>query len=213
MLSLRLKTLASFVDKMDRVVDVGCDHAYLSIYLIENRLCQSVIATDIHENALLQAKKNIRKVQMEAKIKTILSDGLEKVSFTLYDTILIAGMGTSTILHILKNIDSKHVKKIILQSNNDLYRLRSSMEKKRYYLEEEKVVFEKGHYYVVGLYLFKKKKLSYREKLFGKYNADNKEYYQFLMQKMRFVYQSLPFKNIKEKIIFWLKMNLLKKYL
>ena len=49
--SLRLKTVASFINQDDKVVDIGCDHAYLSIYLIKNKFCKKVIASDINENA------------------------------------------------------------------------------------------------------------------------------------------------------------------
>ena len=61
MISLKLKAIAFFIDKNDRVVDVGCDHAYLDIYLVKNGLCKNIIASDINENALNIAKNNIQK--------------------------------------------------------------------------------------------------------------------------------------------------------
>ena len=79
MKSLRLATLASFIKKQDRVADIGCDHAYLSCFLAEHNLCEKIIATDINENALKIAKKNIKKKHLNQKIKTYLSDGVNQV--------------------------------------------------------------------------------------------------------------------------------------
>ena len=103
MISLKLKAIAFFIGKNDRVVDIGCDHAYLGIYLEQNNLCKSVISSDINENALKNAVSNIKKVGLSKKLKTVLSDGLDSVDTKNIDTVVIAGMGTKTIKHILKN--------------------------------------------------------------------------------------------------------------
>ena len=58
-LSKRLESLALLVDKKDQLVDVGCDHGLLSIYLVQNNLCKKVIASDVNQNALNSAIKNI----------------------------------------------------------------------------------------------------------------------------------------------------------
>lgn len=211
--SLRLQTIASFIDKDDRVVDVGCDHAYLSIYLFKRKACQKVIATDINPNALEAAKKNIQKNHLTKKICTILSDGLKKVDQNEINTVVIAGMGASTILHIIEEIDQKRIKKLVLQSNNDLYLLRNSLEKIGYYLTKEKVIFEKGHYYVVGVYTLHFKHLNLREKYFGLFDSSCVEYYQYLNKELHLIFKKLNFKHGKEKIKVLLKILLLKKYL
>ena len=60
MLNKKLKTIASLINKNDTVLDIGCDHAYLAIYLKQNNLCKDVYASDINSNALKQANKNIK---------------------------------------------------------------------------------------------------------------------------------------------------------
>ena len=77
-LSLRLKAIVKFVEKKDKLVDVGCDHGLLSIYLIENELVSKVIASDINQNALNSAINNIQKRSLN--IETVLSDGIKDIN-------------------------------------------------------------------------------------------------------------------------------------
>ena len=176
MKSKRLLAIASFIEKNDSVLDLGCDHGYLAIYLKKNNLCKNVIASDISSNALDIANNNIKKYQVD--IKTYLSDGLNNIN-DFYDTIVIAGMGTHSIIKILN--DKELPPKIILASNNDYPLLRKFMNSIGYYLEKELVVLEKDKYYIVMLYIIKEKKLKKTEILFGKNN--NLEYYQYLYGK------------------------------
>ncbi len=213
MLSLRLKAIASFLEETDRIVDIGCDHAYLSIYLCQNSICQSVMASDVNPNALSNAIQNIKNAKLEKRIPTVLSDGLEKINQNLIDTIIISGMGTSTILHILKKMEQEKIKKVILQSNNDLYELRKEMKKLGFYLENEKVIYDKNHYYIVGKYTKTFRKYKKRELYYGIYHSENKKYYFYLKEKLNTIYQKIPKNYWKEKLILLYKKHLLKKYL
>ena len=191
MKSKRLLAIASFIEKNDSVLDLGCDHGYLAIYLKKNNLCKNVIASDISSNALDIAKNNIKKYQVD--IKTYLSDGLNNIN-DFYDTIVIAGMGTHSIIKILN--DKELPPKIILASNNDYPLLRKFMNSIGYYLEKELVVLEKDKYYIVMLYIIKEKKLKKTEILFGKNN--NIEYYQYLYDKnLRILKRTSLFKKVQ----------------
>ena len=167
MISLKLKAIAFFVEKNDRVVDIGCDHAYLCVYLAQNDLCKSIIASDINVNALNNAINNVTKYKLNKKIKCILSDGLNNVDEKNIDTVVIAGMGTKTIKHILNNKEKlKNINKIILSSNNDHYLLRKYMQKNHYKLVDEKIIYEKKHYYVISKYEKGKQRLKKSELMF-----------------------------------------------
>lgn len=206
MKSKRLLAIASFIEKNDSVLDLGCDHGYLAIYLKKNNLCKNVIASDISSSALDIAKNNIKKYQVD--IKTYLSDGLNNIN-DFYDTIVIAGMGTHSIIKILN--DKELPPKIILASNNDYPLLRKFMNSIGYYLEKELVVLEKDKYYIVMLYIIKEKKLKKTEILFGKNN--NLEYYQYLYgknlsilkrtslaKKIQLYYENIILKNLIRSI-------------
>lgn len=210
---IRLKTIASFIEDDDKVADIGCDHAYLSIYLIQNKMCQSVIASDINKNALENARTNIKKEKLENNILTVLSDGLENIDQASVNTLVLSGMGTSTILHILKNVEKDKIKKIIVQSNNDLYVLRKKMKEFGYYLWKEIIIYENKHYYCIGKYLQKPKRLKKVELYFGLYQENNRSYYQFLQKEFQTIYRKISWKYIRKKMHLLYKMHLLKKYL
>ena len=213
MKSLRLNTIASFIEPLDSVADIGCDHAYLTIFLVKNKLVKKAIASDINQNALNIAINNIKKENLTNEIPIVLSDGLENINQDTIDTLVLSGMGTSTILKILKKVEKNKIKKIIIQSNNNLYNLRKLITKLGFYLHEEKVIYEKNHYYVIGKYLQDKKKLNKQELHFGLYNKDNQSYYNYINTELNKINQKITFKHFKEKIKIIREINLLKKYL
>ena len=106
-LSLRLKKIAKYVDDYSNIVDIGCDHGLLDIYLVQTNKNIKIIASDVNENALNNAINNIKKYNLENKITTILSNGLDNIDTTNIDTIIIAGMGSHTVVSILKNNPKK----------------------------------------------------------------------------------------------------------
>ena len=75
-ISNRLKSIGDFVNDNSNVIDVGCDHALLSIYLYLNKKNINIIASDINSKPLEEARKNIKKYKLDDKIETRLSDGL-----------------------------------------------------------------------------------------------------------------------------------------
>lgn len=197
----RIKALADDISKKDTVLDVGCDHGYLSIYLKTNKLCKEVYASDIKESALNVARKNFKKYNLD--IKTYVSDGFENVPVS-FDTAVIAGMGTNTILKIIES--EKTPRKLVLGSQNDLYHLRKELNKKGYKLVDEQAIYEKGHYYIILLYIIGKQKLNRRELKFGISNNDN--YYGYLIEKNNKLLNKVPF---KKKLILHLDNLILKR--
>ena len=190
-LSKRLEVLASFISNEDSLVDVGCDHGYLSIYLKKNNKCKSVICSDINQNALDSAIKNIKDSNLQ--IDCYLSDGLKDIPMNNIDTILIAGMGSSTIIDILKNKDKlSSVKKIVLQSNNNHEELRRFMNDIGYYLEREEFVFDKGKWYVMMLYNKSNKK---NKDIEIKYGYINKDYGLYLLNTYQELLKKIPSDN------------------
>lgn len=150
-LSSRLVKIADFITDNTNMVDIGCDHGLLDIYLVQSRKNIKIIASDVNPNALNNAKKNIQKYQLEDCITTVLSNGLDEINPKGIDTIVISGMGSHTIVGILYgNLKKlKNVNQLILQSNNDLDFLRYKVTKIGYYIEKEELVKDTGIIYTV----------------------------------------------------------------
>ena len=79
--SQRILNIAKFINKDDKLIDVGCDHGYLGIYLVKNNLVNDVLLTDISKNALQSAIENISKYDL--KINTLVTDGLNNIELNL----------------------------------------------------------------------------------------------------------------------------------
>ena len=101
-LSTRLLACAGFVKQGDRVADIGCDHGYLSIHLLINGIARSVIASDVAEGPLQSAMNNARKIGVQENISFYLSDGVRNIPRD-FDTLICAGMGGDTMIHILES--------------------------------------------------------------------------------------------------------------
>lgn len=188
--SKRLLSVANYVDKEDRLADVGCDHGYLSIYLVENNLCEYVIASDISANALSYAVNNIKESKYD--IETCVSDGIKDLDISLFNTLAICGMGSSTIIKILKDGNLDNVNKLILQSNNDYEMLRNEVATLGYYLEDNDVVFENGKYYQIMKFVKSSLKNSDDELTYGIYKPKFKFYYEHLIEKYSEINLGIP---------------------
>ena len=119
---MRLRAIAGMVTKGNRLADVGCDHGYLSIWLVSEKTVPSAIAMDVRPGPLSRARENITRYGLEDYIETRLSDGLAKLEPGEGDTLVIAGMGGPLMERILK--DGAKVREgfqeLILQPQSDL---------------------------------------------------------------------------------------------
>jgi len=99
-LSNRLLACCEFVRRGDRVADIGCDHGYLGIHLLQQGLAGSIIASDVNEGPLQSAMRNARKYGVNGKMSFYLSDGVRNIPRD-FDTMVCAGMGADTMISIL----------------------------------------------------------------------------------------------------------------
>lgn len=187
-MNLRLRKITEYVEKNDILVDIGTDHGYLPIYLKQNNLVKEVYASDISKYSLEKAIENIKKENLN--IKTFKSNGFQNIDI-YFDTAVISGMGTSSILNIINN--PKCPNKLILSSNNEYYKLRKELNKLGYKLIKEQVVYENKYYYPIMLYKKDKQKLNYSKLKFG--ISNNKEYYKYLLKLNNKIIKKVPFKK------------------
>lgn len=135
----RLMATAKFVKNGSKVSDIGTDHAYIPIWLVENGICDFVTAMDINEGPLLRAEDNIKKFGLENKIVTRLSDGVKALKPYDANTVIIAGMGGILINKILE--DGKdlypYIDHYILQPMTAVEETRKYLEHNGFIIEDE----------------------------------------------------------------------------
>ena len=202
----RLKQVSSFVDQNSKsIIDVGCDHALLDIYLYQKYPHIKLIASDINEGPLKHALENLKKYNLENKIKLTLADGISCIEEDA-DTIIISGMGTETIIDILTEDKSKlkNIKKLILSSNNKYQLLREKIIQLGFKINNEKIVYEDNKYYIIIEFI--KGKISYTKKelYFGPVLLKNKnklfyDYYNIVKNTKEKILKELPTSSIKSK--------------
>lgn len=147
-LSERLTLSASMVPQGAAVADVGCDHGYLGIWLLQKEIASRVIATDLREMPLTAAKRNAEKYDVADRISFRCAYGLSAVERDEIDTVVCAGMGGDLIRMILEDApwlcDGRYT--LILQPQSGAHELRKWLFDNGFAIEREKAVKE-GHVY------------------------------------------------------------------
>ena len=202
-ISNRLKTIASFVEDDSYVFDVGCDHALLDIFLVQNKKNIKVVASDINPNPLKFAEKNIALYGVSDKVQISLGNGLTNIPSNV-DTIIISGLGGLTINDVFKRDIDKlvNIKTIILSPHSDIYSVRKYVTSIGYKIVDEILLQDQKKIYTV--IKFNKGQASYTEDelLFGPSILQNKtplfyQYYQSLLQKNKKIIKKIPKTNKK----------------
>ncbi len=207
-ISKRLQAIASYVEENSKVIDVGCDHALLDLYLVENKKNVKVIASDNKEGPLQKAKENIKKYNLEDKIEVMLADGLEKLD-TKTDTIVIAGMGYLTIKEILTKGDLSHITNMIVSTNDDFDDTKAFIEKIGFSIQKEEIVEDHNKFYII-IKATKGRKKSIDIK---KRNKDYQKYLEYTIIKKREILSKLPRSKIKTRFQIYKQLKKLEKEL
>lgn len=150
-LSKRLRAIVNMVEEGDRPADIGCDHGYVSICLMEEGKCSSVIAMDINQGPLLRAKENIERKGLAPYITTRLSDGASALKEGEADTLICAGMGGRLTIHILEDAIKRlyTIKNLILQPQSEIWLVRRFLLQNHYNIVKENMIYEDGKYYSI----------------------------------------------------------------
>jgi tRNA (adenine22-N1)-methyltransferase len=149
-LSERLRLCADFVRPGDRVADIGCDHGYLGIHLLTEGIASSMIEADVNEGPLQSALHNAHKYGVADNMKFYLSDGAQKIPRD-FDTLVCAGMGADTMIHILENApwlkDPRY--RLILQCQSKTPMLRHFLSEEGWAIRQEAVLRDGKFLYTV----------------------------------------------------------------
>lgn len=148
-LSKRLKAVAGLVTEGASVADIGTDHGYVPIWLIQSGRASKVIAMDVNEGPLERARGHIRSKRLEGVIFTRRSDGLQALHAGEADTMIAAGMGGGLVIRILEESPEivADMKEFILQPQSEIHKVRKYLNSHGFRSVEERMVEEDGKYY------------------------------------------------------------------
>lgn len=191
-LSDRLLAIANLIDKNNTVADIGTDHGYIPVYLLNNSIIQYAIAADINKGPLDNAKKEVRLNKLEDKVDLRLGSGLTVLKEGEVDEAIIAGMGgvlISEILETSKNV-AKSFKKIILQPMQASDELRKYLYENRYEIIDEILVKEDFRVYEIIVVKYTGKIEALEDEIFyevGKKLIDKKDplVFEFIDKKIK----------------------------
>lgn len=150
-LSGRMQAVAKMVTKGNRVCDVGCDHGYISIYLVQSGIAPGILAMDVNKGPLAKAREHIAKFGAEDYISLRLSDGLSACRTGEADSLICAGMGGRLLIGILEKEPEKTAgfKELILQPQSEIPMVRKFLREKGYTIIQEDMVLEDGKFYSI----------------------------------------------------------------
>ncbi len=150
-LSGRLATLVECVRPDTIIADIGTDHAYVPVYLVEKGICPKAIAGDLNAGPVESAMNTVESYGLETKIEVRQGNGLQILSPGEVDMIIIAGMGGLLIEQILSEGKDKlqNVNSLLLQPNNHAFEVRSWLMGSGWGIVDERLVLERGKFYPV----------------------------------------------------------------
>ena len=145
-LSKRLQAVAALVTAGYITADIGTDHAYIPIYLVEHGLIPSAFAMDINEGPLSRAREHVEENGLSDRIELRLSDGLCALQPGEAETAVLAGMGGGLMIRILKNSPdvTAGMKEFILQPQSEIARVRAFLLEEGFLFIREDMVLEDG---------------------------------------------------------------------
>ena len=221
MISKRLELVASFVPQGAILLDVGSDHAYLPIELIERGQIESAIAGEVVEGPYQSAVKNVEAHGLKEKIQVRLANGLAAFEETdQVSVITIAGMGGRLIARILEEGLDKlaNVERLILQPNNREDDLRIWLQDHGFEIVAENILEEAGKFYEILVVEAGQMKLSASDVRFGSFLSKEVspvfvQKWQKEAEKLEFALGQIPEKNLEERQVLVDKIQAIKEVL
>jgi tRNA (adenine22-N1)-methyltransferase len=198
-LTKRLEVIADLVDRNAVLADIGSDHGYLPVYLVEKKIINRAIASDVNQGPEDNAISTVKQYKMENEVEVRLGSGLNTLSMDdKIDTVVIAGMGGNLISQLLEDEKelARSVKKLILQPMTTKIELRKYLLNNGYTIVEEKIAIEGEKIYEIIVAEVGEGEL-WDEVYYDigkRFDTQSEEYATFISEKLK------KYKNIVSKI-------------
>lgn len=186
------------------LADIGTDHAYLPVYLMENGIIPSAVASDIRPGPLRNAAKTVEKYSLQDRVKLVLTDGLTDIPRDCTD-FCIAGMGGELIAKILGDspwvqVPGNH---FVLQPQTHPEDLRRFLWDSGFEILREDVVKDGRRFYLCLEAVYTGMKREYREpecytgKVLESGSAYAKEYLKYIAARVEVKYKATGSESLK----------------
>lgn len=148
-LSARMLAITGLLTPGYVTCDVGCDHGFVSIYLVQKKIAPFVYAMDVRKGPLSRAQEHVEAYGLGKQIETRLSDGLQALAPGDAQAMICAGMGGKLMMKILEEgMDRvKSMRELILQPQSDLTLFRQFLRDKELVILQEDMIYEEGKFY------------------------------------------------------------------
>lgn len=148
MLDERLSLVAAMYEPCSWGADIGTDHAYLPRYLLKAGICQQMIAADVSEGALANARATLTRARLLDRAVLTLADGLEAVDRPC-GCVSLTGMGGDTMADILRRgADRLQGAVLVLSAHTELALVRQAVQDIGYHFVREELCRAAGRFYV-----------------------------------------------------------------
>lgn len=184
----RLEMIARYIPAGESVVDIGTDHAYLPIYVIQSGRCERAVAADVRPGPLTIARSHVERMGLTDRIELRLSDGLDSFVPQELSCVVMAGMGGYLIAELLNRAYESgkltRYKRLILQPQSEVFRVRQTVHRIGGRICEERMVEDRGKVYTIivvqpGTEVYEAHEYEYGRKLF---EARDPVFYQVLKE-------------------------------
>lgn len=176
----RLLTIANLVTKGKRVADIGTDHGYIPVYLLNKGHVDFAILADVNKGPLENARNEVRHNNLTGKVNLRLGSGIEVLNENEVDEVIIAGMGGILISELLeaKKSVAHNLDKLILQPMQAQDELRKYLLNNGYEILDEVLVKEDFRIYEIIVAKYISKNISVEDEIYyevGKKLIENKD--------------------------------------
>ncbi|MGN0307831.1 MAG: tRNA (adenine(22)-N(1))-methyltransferase [Lachnospiraceae bacterium] len=172
-LSKRLQAVADLLSGGLRVADIGCDHGFLSIYLVKTGKAPGCIAMDVNRGPLERAEKHIQREGLSTYIDTRLSDGARALdSAEKVEAAVMAGMGGKLMIRIIEDSREQflRMRELVLQPQSEIAMVRAYVRQMGWQITAEDMVLEEGKFYpMMRVEAGSKERASEKQELFDCY--------------------------------------------
>ena len=148
-LSKRLSVISEMVPPCRVLADVGTDHGYLPVWLLQQGRVKRVLASDIHRGPIQKAKETAESYGISDCMETVLADGLQFHGADQAEVITICGMGGETMISILEAAPwTVNDRRLILQPQSKLQELEVWLRAHHYSIEDARLCLDGGKLYL-----------------------------------------------------------------